>query len=467
MSLESSTARSYRHVRTIAAGGMGRVDLVVRREGAFARAYVQKRLHDHLADDGEVRSMFLEEARIAGLIRHANVVSVLDVGEDEEGSFLVMDYVEGIPVTTLVSAAVSRGELLPVEVCVEIAMQAARGLQAAAEVVGAGGKPSPVVHRDVTPSNILVGFDGVVRVTDFGIARALDRSSHTRVGVIKGKPGYLTPEQLRHEAVDGRADIFSLGVVLYEMLSGARLYRGERDEVHARILTEPPPDVGERRRDVPPELAGLLFEMLAKDREDRPRGAATVAARLADVWAGIFGGGDHVDLRDYLSEHHAAERDTQRELVRVALEDHDETVLVESPPEPDEGASREAPTSILDGPPRRSWVVPAAVTAGIVVLASVAVAAIASTSGDPEPPPEGADQVEERREPVATDRRGEVGEAAAETTSPPVEVDAFDDTTEEAAPPAMRSRPAMRRGPMETTPDPERDDERPPSWDWD
>lgn len=261
---------------------MGKVDLVLRSIDAFERLFAVKRLRGEYADDPSVLTMLLDEARIAGLIRHPNVVSVLDVGEDDAGPYLLMEFVEGASVSQLIKRAGVGG--LPLEVALRIAIQAAEGLHAAHELKDAEGKPLELVHRDVSPQNILVGFDGVARVTDFGIAKALGRDTRTSTGILKGKLGYLAPEQLRFEDLDRRADLFALGVTLFEMLSGTRLYSGpEVNEVARRILTEPPPDIQSFRDDVPPEVEELLFELLAKQRELRPENAKQVALRLEEA----------------------------------------------------------------------------------------------------------------------------------------------------------------------------------------
>src|SRR5262245_51620257 len=260
---------------------MGRVDLAIRSAGEFRRMYAVKRLHPHLASDPEFRSMFLDEARIAGRIRHPNVVGVLDVGEDEQGPFLVMDYVHGLPLSNFVPLVIRSGEPMPVQICLRIAIDIARGIHAAHELV-IDGRPSGLVHRDLSPQNVMIGFDGVARITDFGIARARGRSTRTETGVLKGKLAYLAPEQLFFEEPDRRSDLFSLGVLLFEMLSGSRLYTDER----AHVITAPP-DIGELRAGVPDDLVRLLFELLSADRELRPPNAHEVAMRLEAILAEV------------------------------------------------------------------------------------------------------------------------------------------------------------------------------------
>ncbi len=269
----------YAPLFELAKGGMGRVDLVVRREGRFERLFAMKRLRPELRDDVEVQAMFLEEARVAGLLRHPNVVSVLELGSDEEGPFLVMEYVESVSVATLLEEA--KGVQLPVPLCLSIAMDAANGLHAAHELVGTDNTPLCLVHRDVSPANVLVGFDGVARLTDFGIARAHDRSHRTTTGLLKGKIRYMAPEQLRFEELDRRTDLFALGIVLFELLAGQRLYpSADPADAARRILSEPAPDLADHRADAEPKLVELLFELLAKSKEARPSTARDVARRL-------------------------------------------------------------------------------------------------------------------------------------------------------------------------------------------
>ncbi len=303
----NSNTGSYQTLCALASGGMGRVDLAVRKEGSFERLFAVKRLKAEFATDPEVRGMFLDEARIAGLVRHPNVVSVMDIGEDESGPFLVMQYVEGITVAALISE--KSAQPIPMEVALKIVIHAAEGLHAAHELRGADGTPLQLVHRDVSPQNIMVGFDGVSLVTDFGIAKAMGRTSRTSTGVLKGKLGYLAPEQLRFEEPDRRADLFALGVVLFELLTARRLYKS-RDGTDGprRILSEPPPDLADYRDDAEPELVELLFELLAKRREDRPPDAKIVSRRLEAILASVVASGDSVDVAEFLTRHFAAQR---------------------------------------------------------------------------------------------------------------------------------------------------------------
>lgn len=282
---------------------MGRVDLVARREGTFERLHAMKRLLPQYRNDEQLRGMFLEEARLAGLLRHVNIVSVLDVGEDEDGPFLLMDYVEGVSLGEFLKHHAKRAELLPVQTCLKIGAQIAAGLHAAHELRSVSGEPLCLVHRDVSPQNVLLGADGIVRLTDFGIAKALGRATATVAGVLKGKYGYMSPEQLRCEPIDRRSDLFSLGVILHDMLTGESLYRieGPIGDVE-RVLNEPPPDVGEARPDVPPEVVDLVMVLLAKDRDQRPGTAHEVQKRLEAILLELQGAEGAIDLGAYITE---------------------------------------------------------------------------------------------------------------------------------------------------------------------
>jgi eukaryotic-like serine/threonine-protein kinase len=189
-----------------------------------------------------------------------------------------------------------------------MAIQIAEGLRAAHELRGPDNQHLELVHRDVSPQNVLVGFDGIVRVTDFGIAKVLGRASQTTTGVLKGKLGYLAPERLRFEEPDRRADLFSFGVVLFELLAGRRLYDStDAMQGPRRILREPAPDIAEEREDVEPELVELLFELLAKDRAHRPPDAGVVARRLERILVSVIAAAGPADTSAYVKRLFAEE----------------------------------------------------------------------------------------------------------------------------------------------------------------
>lgn len=310
----------YTFVAAIAKGGMGTVELCFRREGPAIRWAARKRLHDGLRSDPEFRGMFMDEARLAGLIRHPNVVRVFEIGEDGDGPYLMMDYVEGLSLARVARQAAGDRRPMPMQVALRICQAVAAGLHAAHEVCAPDGTPLNLVHRDVSPHNVLIGFDGAVRVTDFGVAKAVGNASRTSAGVLKGNMGYLAPEQLRFEEPDRRADVFSLGVTLFELLSGARLYANRAGfEGTRRILTEAPPDIRTVRGDVPPALAQLLREMLTKEINGRPATALEVAARLEPVLQVMATREGVLTVADYMDHHFAATREQHRALLTERL----------------------------------------------------------------------------------------------------------------------------------------------------
>jgi serine/threonine protein kinase len=243
MSSESSVARRqmvgrYEILAEIASGGMATVFLGrLASAPGFERQVAIKKLHPHLERQQDFVEMFLDEARIVARIHHPNVVQTLEFGADPGGHFLVMDYVEGPTLAKMLAKAASVGERIPAPVAVRIALDTLSGLHAAHEITGDDGRPLGIVHRDVSPQNILVSTDGSARITDFGVARANERLAVTRTGQLKGKLSYMAPEQARGELTDRRADVFAMGVILWEMLAGRRLFRGKAD-TEAETLTK-------------------------------------------------------------------------------------------------------------------------------------------------------------------------------------------------------------------------------------
>jgi serine/threonine protein kinase len=221
----------------IAAGGMASIHLGrLRSEFGFTRTVAIKRLHPQFAADQEFVAMFLDEARLAARVRHTNVVPILDVQAMDGELFLVMDYITGESLSQLFAKVHGRGEKVPPEILSAILIGALYGLHAAHEATSDAGEPLRIVHRDISPHNILVGIDGTARVADFGIAKAAGRLQETASGDVKGKLLYMAPEQLASQAVDRRADVYSAGVVAWEGLTGRRLFGGAHDPVQLALL---------------------------------------------------------------------------------------------------------------------------------------------------------------------------------------------------------------------------------------
>ncbi|XXF80047.1 serine/threonine protein kinase [Myxococcaceae bacterium GXIMD 01537] len=236
----------------------------------FTKVVALKRVLPHLATSQSFIDMFLDEARLAARLDHANIVRIYDFGEANGRYYLAMEYLPGEDAARVVAQARKTGQRIPVDIAASIISGAAAGLHFAHELTGEDGRPLGLVHRDATPSNIIVTYYGAVKMVDFGVAKTEDNVHQTQAGQVKGKLSYLAPEQVRGEGIDRRADIFCLGIVLWEMLTGRKLFSRENAvaAVHA-VLNEDAPAPSSLRPDVPPELDAIVLKALAKRPEDR------------------------------------------------------------------------------------------------------------------------------------------------------------------------------------------------------
>lgn len=264
------------HAR-IAAGGMGAVHLgCIRGEVGFRRAVAIKRMHAAIASDPASVAGFIDEARLTARLRHPNVVSTLDVVGTDDELIIVMDYVHGESLAQLARS----GSSLPIGIAVAVVIGALHGLHAAHEARDENGELLGLVHRDVSPQNILVGADGVARVADFGVAKASGKLATTKSDAVKGKIAYMAPEQLAGLEIDRRADVFSMGVVLWELLTGERLFLGANDGATvANILRKhiEPPSV---RNPVAADLDAIVLRALERDPDARFESARAMARAL-------------------------------------------------------------------------------------------------------------------------------------------------------------------------------------------
>jgi eukaryotic-like serine/threonine-protein kinase len=288
--------------------------------GGFQRFVAIKRLHPHLAHEHEFIQMFLDEARLAARLHHPHVVPILEVGESEDGYYLVMEYIEGDTLARLMARSAQAAKPLPPQVAVRVALDTLAGLHAAHELLDDEGKPLEIVHRDVSPQNILIGVDGSARITDFGVARAASRLTTTRSGQLKGKLSYMAPEQARAKPCDRRADIFAMGIVLWETLAKKRLFKGESEaDTLNRLLYEPIPSLQSANPSVHPELEAVAMKALEREPDARfstcseMADALEKAARTADV------SGVHRDVSTHLDAVIGTDISQQRDAVRAWL----------------------------------------------------------------------------------------------------------------------------------------------------
>ncbi len=267
----------------IASGGMATVHYGRQLGSAgFQRIVAVKRLHPHLGKDDEFRNMFLDEARIAARIHHPNAASILDVVSLPDGELMiVMEYIAGESLSRLLRRVREDSDLVPPAVASAIMCDVLQGLHAAHEAKNEAGEALGIIHRDVSPHNVLVGADGITRIVDFGIAKARGRIHATREGQVKGKLAYMPPEQLRGQGIDRRCDIFATGVVLWEALTARRLFSADSEgETVTNVLERAVTPPSEIVKTIPPALDAVVMRALARDPAKRFATARDMATAI-------------------------------------------------------------------------------------------------------------------------------------------------------------------------------------------
>lgn len=274
---------AYDVLAKLADGGVGTIYLA-RRTGpaAFQRLVAIKRLHSQYASDASFVTMFTDEARLAARIHHANVVSVVELGTDGADYFVVMDYIEGSNLADLHFQASKRNEKLPRAIAMRIALDVLSGLHAAHEIADDDGQSVNLVHRDVSPQNILLGADGLARLVDFGIARASSmRAFETRGATIKGKLEYMAPEQIECRPVDRTTDLFAMGIVLWELVTGRRLFEGKNQVTTIQhVCFDPIPSPRTIDASISAEIEAVCARALERDKTQRFANASEFAEAL-------------------------------------------------------------------------------------------------------------------------------------------------------------------------------------------
>ena len=281
----------YLLVGELATGGMAEIFLAVRTglEGVL-KVVALKRVLPHLSSSPEFTQMFIDEARIVARLDHPNIVRTYEFDEYAGQYFTVMEYLAGEDLAKVLNRIAASRQPMPVELAASIISQVCRGLHFAHELTDARGRPLGLVHRDVTPSNIIVTFAGEVKLIDFGIAKAAERMTETRSGSIKGKIAYMSPEQSRSRAVDRRSDVFSAGVVLWELLTGKPLFARETEaQALYGIVNDPIPRVTKLRPEIPVELEAIIMRALARAPDSRFQTAEDMQLALDHVIANMPG----------------------------------------------------------------------------------------------------------------------------------------------------------------------------------
>jgi serine/threonine-protein kinase len=318
----------YELLLPVAQGGMATV-WAARMKGTrgFSKIVAIKTMLPALSSDPRFEKMFLSEAELASRIKHPNVCEILDLGEQEGVLYLAMEWIDGESLVTLLGDCERAGLRIPFAAAAHLGADAARGLHAAHELKDEAGELVGVVHRDVSPHNILVTYDGIVKIVDFGVAKAMARTDHqaTNAGHLKGKVHFMAPEQAFCDEVDRRTDVFALGIVLYQLTTGNHPFRADNElATLARITSpEPVPDPSMHVADYPPELAAVLLKALAKEPAQRFASMRDFADALEAVEAKLGAGGAQgfeAFLHEALGSRHEARAAQLKEGRRAADE---------------------------------------------------------------------------------------------------------------------------------------------------
>jgi serine/threonine-protein kinase len=316
---EAHALRKYRLIAEIGRGGMADVFLaVVQGPAGFNKLVVIKKTRSEMAHDPDFLAMFLDEARLAARLNHPNVVQTHEVGQDGDRYFIAMEYLDGQPLNRIRARATTS---FSTNMQVRVLADVLAGLHHAHELCDFDGTALGVVHRDATPQNVFVTYDGLIKVVDFGIAKAIDSSHETRAGMVKGKVTYMAPEQARGERVDRRADVFAVGVMLWEAISGKRMWKGlpELTVVHDLIGNQVP-KIRDTVPDAPESLALICDRALAANRDDR----YATAQDMHDALNEYLDGAGHTSARDvgkFVAEKFAEDRAKVKTLIESQLKD--------------------------------------------------------------------------------------------------------------------------------------------------
>jgi serine/threonine-protein kinase len=323
-SLVGQRLGKYEILALLAIGGTAEIYLArIGGEAGFQKYVVIKCLLDHLADDNEFVRMFLDEARLGAQLHHSNIVQTLELGRHGNRYYMVMEYLAGLSLSQLARKSSERvpSGLIPTDIVLALAAQACAGLHYAHQRTAPDGSPLNIVHRDVSPQNLVISFDGVLKIVDFGIAKAELRQTHTRSGTIKGKFAYMSPEQCQAEPIDRRTDVFALGTILHEVLTARRLFkRTTTYETYQAILKGSVPPPSTMNPDVGPDVDEVVLRALAYRKEDRYDTAEAMGEALHGVLHRRGAAVSSGDVARFFDQHFASELDDHALRMRELLE---------------------------------------------------------------------------------------------------------------------------------------------------
>jgi TonB family protein len=294
----------YDLIELVATGGMAEVFKArMRGLGGFQKIVAIKRILPHLTENDEFVTMFVDEAKLAAGLQHPNIIHIYDLGKLERSYYIAMEYIDGNDLRSILRLLKDRGRHLPLGIAIYIASRLGAALDYAHRKRDLQGREMKLVHRDVSPQNVLISYDGDIKLCDFGIAKAASKASHTRAGALKGKLQYMSPEQAWAKDIDLRSDIFSLGLVLYEMLTGRKAFTGD-SELSVLELVRSPQIVPPRdlQPAIPPEVERIVLRALQENRDDRYQTAADFVADLDGIMQNLRPAPDARELGSFLAD---------------------------------------------------------------------------------------------------------------------------------------------------------------------
>jgi len=443
------TAGGYQSIRRLAVGGMAEIFLARQRgPGGFDRLVVVKRLLPQLVESGDVANMFFDEARIVANLVHPNIVQIYELGTEDGQPFLALEYVSGVDVAQIFERRDQHA--MRREVAAHIVAETARALDFAHRAVDADGKPLGIVHRDVSPHNVMVSRTGDVKLMDFGIAKARSRLQRTDTGMVKGKVAYMSPEQIRGDEVDPRSDVFAAGVLLWELTVGQRLFAGQNDaHTITRVLAGAIPTPRSIDAAYPEDLDAIVMAALAADRDARTATAGALEAALRG-WLATRGGVAKSELADLVTRWFPQREITEpipRLIATRELDSATETAAVRADATtlPDRPSSRargetDAPQAVPSRPrtirPRRRAIVFA--IAALAAVGAWAVSRAVSSGSDATPAEPRAPTVAPVAIATSPDAAPAAGSSTLASNDPPT-----------PPPPAKRPGPTPRRPPVQ------------------